>query len=77
MNNTGPAILVIGAIWLHLVHGLKFWITVGTIAVAAISWLTVDSDKELKSLRKEHIETEIRLMQREIEELERGEGDGT
>ena len=65
LENVGSAILIVGAIYLHLVHGLHIVWTIFLCCWGLILWLTIDPTY-LEKIRK--YETKKRML--EIELLE-------
>jgi len=64
MNNTGPAILAVGSLWLHLAYGLHELITILLLICSFFAWLTIDT--KTTRLIREKLELEIAALRRRV-----------
>ena len=73
LENTGSAILIIGAIWLHLAYGLDIVWTVFICAFGFLFWLTIDSSyrEKVNKLEIEKKRLELELLKAKIQFYER------
>ena len=73
LENVGSAILIIGAIWLHLAYGLHIFWTVFICAWGFLFWLTIDESyrKKLKKYEIEKKKLELELLRAKIKFYER------
>lgn len=71
MNNTGSAILIIGAIWLHFAYGFNIIASFMLVILGCFTMVMLDSkhNKQMKKVTETRMQLEIEKLQLEINKL--------